>query len=124
MRRIYVINKETIKQYLDPQCKGYISPCDIIRILSDCVLWGIFCLLIYAVLISLGMSVYAHILGFDTYVLQWYDFILAPVAGLSVMLVCMIIGVGLFLIMVCIVECLNTIKRKTKLCKIKLIRLK
>ena len=123
-------SKEDIKLYLDPKEKGYISLCDIIRILSDIAFWFILCGSVLIALSTFGLEVYKTVLGtvaFNTYIFQWYDWILVPFTGACVILMCILIAIVLFLICACIGKCLDIIKCKIKMpkmCKIKVIKLK
>jgi hypothetical protein len=116
-----------LKHYLDPQDKGWISPCDLFGVLCNIVFWGIVAFVYFFVCLELAapfMDTMYHTKELDyIHVMPWYGWIIAPLIGVSITALSIIV-VLLFCKLVYYLEennysCPNFGIRK-RLCKIKL----
>lgn len=105
------MNKESILDYIDKGHKGYMSVCDLGRIIIDGICWfGILILFIIPGLcITKPDQIYSIYLVINI-IISW---------------ICLIVYIIImFILMGVIGMCYNKFKCKTKLCKIKLIKLR
>jgi len=105
------MDKESILDYLDKGRKGYISLCDFGRVFRDIIVWTIV-LIIFSIP---GISITKQNQIYSIYCV--FNIIIGWVAIATYI-------VTTFLLLGIIEELYNKFKRKTKLCKIKLIKLK
>lgn len=105
------MNKESILDYIDKGHKGYMSVCDLGRIITDVIFLFLFVVLfsIPGILITKPDQIYSIYL----------------IINIIISLIGIIIYAIIVLIIIRIIEVYyNKFKCKTKLCKIKLIKLK